>query len=113
LIFHSAWLDCLVTVGLVLGFEAKHEVAIIARDAYIHGGLIGFSSRRGVYRRWCGLIGVSSPRRSVVQNAFIVAAAYIRACHLALGAVSFCSSHPCCSVFNQLAFLLGFHSCKP
>lgn len=34
---------------VTLGFEAKHEVAIIARDAYIHGRLIIFSSRRGVY----------------------------------------------------------------
>jgi len=77
----------------------------------IHGVLIVSSSRRDIYRRWCGLIEASSPRRSVSLHAFIVVAVCIRARHLALGAVSFCSSHPCCSAFNQLAFLL--ESCKP
>lgn len=108
-----AWLDCLVTVGSFLGFEAEHEVATIARDTYIHGLLIVFSSRRGVYRRWCGRIEASSPCRLVFLHAYIVAAVCIRACYLALSAVSLGSSYPCCSAFNQLAFLLGLQSCKP
>ena len=61
-----------MTVGSVLGFEAEHEVATTARDTYIHGLLIVFSSRRGVYRRWCGLIEASSPRRSVFLHAFML-----------------------------------------